>query len=43
VGEELKIARAASVESNNVWKAAGKPRQNPTFEKRKKCRYVYIV
>ena len=41
-GEELKIAKAASVESNNMWKAAGKPRQGPIFEKRKRCRSVYI-
>ena len=40
-GEELKIAKAASVESNNMWKAAEKPRQGPIFEKRKRCRFVY--
>jgi len=39
--EELKIAKAASVESNNMWKALGKPHQGPIFEKRKRCRSVY--
>jgi len=41
MGEELRIAKAASVESNNMWKAAGKPRQGPIYEKRKRCRSVY--
>jgi len=41
VGEELKIAKAASVLSNNMWKAAQKPRRGPIFEKRKRCRSVY--
>jgi len=40
-GEELKIAKAASVDSNNMWKAAGKPHQGPIFEKRKRCRSAY--
>ena len=35
--EELKVAKAASIESNNMWKAAGKPRQGPVFEKKKRC------
>ena len=39
--EGLKIAKAASVESNNVWKAVGKPRQGPVFDKRNKCRLAY--
>ena len=40
-GEELKIAKAQSVESNNIWKAVGKPRQAPVFEKRNKYRLAY--
>ena len=36
--EELKSLKAASVKSNNLWKAAGKPRRGPIFEKRQKCR-----
>ena len=32
--QELKAAKAASVESNNLWKVAGKPRQGPIFEKK---------
>ena len=39
--EGLKIAKAASVESNNVWKAVGKPRQGPIYDKRNKCRLAY--
>ena len=39
--EELKAAKAASIDSNDMWKAAGKPRQGPIFEKRKRCRSVY--
>ena len=40
-GEELKIAKAQSVESNNIWKAVGKPRHGPVFEKRNKYRLAY--
>ena len=40
-GEELKIAKAQSVESNNIWKAVGKPRQGLVFEKRNKYRLAY--
>ena len=32
--QELKAAKAASVESNNLWKVAGKPRQGPFFSKK---------
>jgi len=40
--QELKAAKAASVESNNLWKVAGKPRQGPIFEKkRQRSRLVY--
>ena len=39
--KELKAAKAASVESNNLWKVAGKPRQGPIVEKRQRTRLVY--
>jgi len=39
--EDLKCLKAASVESNNLWKAAGKPRQDAIFDKRQKCRLRY--
>ena len=39
--EKLKIAKAVSVESNHVWKAVGKPRQGPVYDKRNKCRLAY--
>ena len=39
--DELTIAKAASVESNNVWKAVGKPRQSLVDDKRNKCRLTY--
>jgi len=39
--EDLKSLKAASVESNNLWKAAGKPRQGAIFNKRQKCRLRY--
>ena len=39
--QELKASKAASVESNNLWKVAGKPRQGPIFEKRQRTRLVY--
>jgi len=38
--QELKAAKAASVESNNLWKVAGKPRQGPIFEKRAEQAFV---
>ena len=39
--KDLKSVKAASVESNNLWKAAGKPRQGAIFDKRQKCRLRY--
>ena len=39
--EELKSLKAASVESNSLQKAAGRPRQGAIFEKRQKCRLRY--
>jgi len=37
----LKTLKAASVKSNNLWKAAGKPRQGPIFQKRQQSRSKY--
>ena len=39
--EELKLLKEASIESNQMWKAAGKPRQGPIFIKRQSCRMQY--
>ena len=39
--EELNLLKDASVESNSLWKAAGKPRQGPLFSKRQSCRLMY--
>ena len=39
--EELKILKEASVESNNIWKAAGKPHQGAIFDKRQSSRLQY--
>ena len=39
--EELKLLKEASVESNQVWKAASKPRHGPIFTKRQSCRMQY--
>ena len=36
--EELRSLKEASVESNQMWKAAGKPRQGPIFTKHQSCR-----
>jgi Reverse transcriptase (RNA-dependent DNA polymerase) len=39
--QEMDALKTASIESNQAWKAAGKPRQGPIFEKRQKCRLLY--
>ena len=39
--EELSLLKEASVESNRVWKAAGKPRHGPIFLRRQSCRLQY--
>ena len=39
--QEMDALKTASIESNQAWKAAGKPRQGPIFEKRQKCRLHY--
>lgn len=39
--EELKILKNESIESNQVWKDAGKPRSGPIFLKRQACRLRY--
>ena len=39
--QELRSLKAASVESDRLWKAVGKPRQGPIFVKRQSCRSLY--
>ena len=39
--EELDMLKQASIDSNKIWKAAGKPRQGPVFDKRQLCRKQY--
>ena len=39
--EEMDSLKSASIESNQIWKAAGKPRHGPIFEKRQHCRLQY--
>lgn len=39
--QELDILKAASIESNQLWKSAGKPRHGPIFDKRQSCRFQY--
>jgi hypothetical protein len=39
--QELSLLKEASVESNRIWKDAGKPRSGPIFDKRQSCRLQY--
>jgi len=39
--EEVKQLKEESVESNNMWKTAGKPRHGPIFDRRQRCRARY--
>ena len=39
--EDLSMLKEASVHSNQLWKAAGKPRQGPIFHKRQTTRMQY--
>jgi len=39
--EELDALKLASVESNKLWKMAGKPRSGPIFDKRQKAHVQY--
>jgi len=39
--EEMKLLKEESIESNKLWKEAGKPRNGPIFETRQKCRSRY--
>ena len=39
--EELNLLKEASVETNNIWKAAGKPRNGPIFINRQSSRLLY--
>jgi len=39
--EELSALKYAAINSNKLWKAAGKPRQGSIFNKRQTCRAQY--
>jgi len=39
--EELDILKQASIDSNKLWTASGKPRHSPIFDKRQKARLQY--
>jgi len=39
--EELNSLKEDSIDSNKLWKAAGKPRQGPIFDRRQLCRLRY--
>ena len=39
--EEISLLKEESIESNRLWKAAGKPRHGPIFDKRQSCRLRY--
>ena len=39
--EELDLLKQESIDSNNLWKAAGKPRSGPIFSKRQSSRLLY--
>jgi len=39
--EELSALKEAAVSSNQLWKAVGKPRQGPIFDKRQLCKARY--
>ena len=39
--EEMDILKQSSIDSNKIWKNAGKPRQGPIFDKRQSCRLEY--
>ena len=39
--EELNVLKQAAIESNQAWKAAGKPRSGPIFSRRQHCRLLY--
>jgi exonuclease III len=38
---DMDLLKATSIESNKAWKAAGKPRTGPIFEKRQSSRLLY--
>lgn len=39
--EELNLLKQESIDSNQLWKAAGKPRHGPIFARRQSCRAAY--
>ena len=39
--EEVNLLKEESIESDRLWKAAGRPRRGPIFDKRQSCRLRY--
>ena len=39
--EEVNLFKEVSVESDKLWKSAGKPRDGPIFANRQSCRLKY--
>ena len=39
--EEMNLLKDESIESDKLWKAAGKPRHGPIFDRRQKCKSIY--
>jgi len=39
--EELSILKQNAIDTNKVWKAAGKPHYGPIFYKQQSCRLIY--
>lgn len=39
--EEVNLLKEASIESDKLWKSAGKPRDGPIFANRQSCRFKY--
>jgi len=39
--EDLSLAKQASIDSDRIWKDAGKPRSGPIFSERQSCRLQY--
>ena len=39
--EQLSLLKAESIEKNNIWKAAGKPRKGPIFANRRPSHLLY--
>ena len=39
--QDMDLLKASSIDSNKIWKAAGKPRYGPIFDKRQSSRLLY--